>query len=63
MTLMYESIVCRPLPSGVSFISVGSLPFAEYVFRKARAFVFILNKNQPHFQGKVIYYLYLEGDI
>jgi len=61
---MYETIVWRLLPSGVSFISVDSLTFEKKRrFRKVQAFVFIVNKTQPHFQGKVMHYLYLLGDI
>jgi len=63
VNLMYETIVLLPLPSGVSFISGDSLIFVKHRFRKAQAFVFIVNKNQPHFQGKVMHYLYLVGDI
>ena len=63
MNLMHEIIVWLPLPSGVSFISVDSLIFVKHRFRKAQAFVFIVNTNQPHFQGKVMHYLYLVGDV
>jgi len=62
MTLMYENIVWHPLPSGVSFISVGRLTFVKHMFGKVQAFLFIVNKHQPHFQGKVMHYLYLVGD-
>jgi len=60
---MYKTIVWRPLPSGVSFISVDSLTFEQNTFRNVQDFVFIVKKTQPHFQGKVMHYLYLVGDI
>jgi hypothetical protein len=53
-TFVYEKVLWHTLPNGVGFISVCFLIFVKYVLERLMSFVFILNYDEPQFQGKVL---------